>query len=116
MFGQGIVTEARSLLVEINTNVFRRRTVVGRAYYGAFHRVLKAAYEKGYIASNDFVHSQLIRWLSKQPNVNLQRAGVQLGSMVQKRRVADYQPNSIVSAQDAKDAVVRAENILKLIP
>ncbi|HEY0836391.1 MAG TPA: hypothetical protein VGE72_20960 [Azospirillum sp.] len=99
----------------------RRRTIIGRAYYAAYHRVLSAAKEQGFRYDPDVrgrngrrlgSHQQLIEFLRVTGVRRAVLAGDALEVLRCRRTAADYELSSPVEIGKETDSVALAEEIL----
>lgn len=123
-----LLEEARALSAsgETETSVARRRTVVNRAYYAAYHACLAVADQLGYDPGDRLaagtqaaggrapgVHGYLIRWLSRFNHRTVQGIGRELGRLKEYRSAADYDdPFSPPSAKDVEFCIRKADQIV----
>ena len=115
-FGTDLLAEARTLSTAINSTAARRRTIIGRAYYAAFHEMLNCATPRGYCPTGKLsVHAQLITWLNTSGSRDLRRAGGIMKQLRALRADADYEPSVAITAQNARDAVDKAITIIEEI-
>ena len=114
-FGADLLAEARTLSNAINSSTTRRRTVIGRAYYAAYHELLGYAITQGYSPAGRSVHAQLRDWLQLQGNPEVRRAGDIMEQMRKLRVDADYYPHINITVRDARDALENAGEIIEEI-
>ena len=114
-FGADLLAEARTLSNAISSSATRRRTVIGRAYYAAYHELLGYAITQGYSPAGRSVHAQLRDWLQLHGNPDVRRAGDIMEQMRKLRVDADYKPQISISIQDARDALENAGEIIEEI-
>lgn len=123
-----LLDEAKALSSEpeFSTDSVRRRTVVGRAYYAAYHACFSFAQQLGYNPKSRFnvagsgtptqnmgMHAYLIHWLSNFNHATVAGIGRELGKLKELRCSADYdEPFSPPSAKDAKNTITKAERII----
>lgn len=91
-----LLAEAKALRVAARGSEARRRTIVGRAYYAAYHSLLIAAQALGYRYGNENNrppgrHENLIDWASRQNSAHdLRIAAERLRALKPWRQRADY--------------------------
>ncbi|HYG89627.1 MAG TPA: hypothetical protein VD978_25605 [Azospirillum sp.] len=99
----------------------RRRTIVGRAYYAAYHGALAHetvqgfAFEPGKRNSEGRHlgrHQQLIDFLKRSRNPVLQQVGEKLELLRLRRTQADYRLSIPLKRNEESDSVALAEEIL----
>lgn len=116
-----LLNEAKLLDRDPAKTETRRRTIVGRAYYAAYHGAL------AHQASGDFAfepgkrdvsgrhrgrHQQLIDFLKQSQNPALKRAGRKLEILRLRRTGADYNLCLPLKRDEESDSVALAEEIL----
>ena len=96
----------------------RYRTVVGRAYYGAYWATCQAVCQTYRISPPlDLPHEALSQTISKVRNdPDVSKLGTLLDTLRQRRVDADYKPRLTITESHADDAVTDAAEILKLLP
>ena len=108
--------EARALLGGATTEI-RRRTIVGRAYYAAYHFLLSHSCTDGFKAyraeADTGRHKALIDFLSKSQDRVVQHCGRTLSTLFSRRRKADYILEKSISITEAKDTVELAEELIE---
>lgn len=106
-----LLAEAESLKPAIHSSEARRRTIVGRAYYAAYHAVLEKARCAGYSRSpqTPSVHADLIHWTKRQAgNLTLRTAGQLLETLRRRRVRADYYLSVQITPDEARDSLQQA--------
>lgn len=104
--------------------VVRRRTVVGRAYYAAYHACLSVAGQLGFDPKERFravtggrspgVHGFLIGWLCRFNHRTVQGLGRELGRLKEYRTAADYDdPFSPPTVKDVQAVVKIAARLVE---
>ncbi|MAF96765.1 MAG: hypothetical protein CMM60_13590 [Rhodospirillaceae bacterium] len=108
-----ILNEARVLLDGVVINEPRCRTIVGRAYYAAFHHALMHPAAKGFKPlENQSQHTALAYHLIKASDADVRYAGKLLQALRLRRTTADYHLSSEVRQQEAHDAYQDADRII----
>lgn len=117
-----LLSEAQALADSAQTDRTRRRTVVGRAYYAAYHHLLEHGRSRGYAPSGRDhkgkpvgVHAALIDWLKHQPDRALYDAGLDLEALKNLRIKADYVLSAELAVTQVADALRWAEGLLKKV-
>jgi hypothetical protein len=104
-----LLSEARSLASAARNNETRRRTVVGRAYYAAFHALLDAVSATGYNyprnADPPGRHEHLIAWSMAHSDADIVTAAGLLQELKFFRRRADYALESHLNYTDMVDVL-----------
>lgn len=115
---EDLAAEARGLAAAARSNETRCRTVIGRAYYAAYHALLQAASAAGYRYAKENSrppgsHENLIHWCRSQPAVpGLKAAGRRLADIKTWRVRADYK---LIDPVTYDDALVCLDNAQALI-
>lgn len=110
-----LLDEARQLATTINRGEVRRRTIISRAYYAAFHQAHVSANNLGYSYDSNVgagYHEHLIMFLRRNSDANVQYAGRLLAALRTRRTEADYWLNKAPSTADASEAIEEAENLI----
>ena len=113
-----LANEARALAVAARGSEARCRTVIGRAYYAAYHALSQAAAAAGYRYTTENnrppgSHENLILWCRSQKNVPaLKMAGRILAGIKTWRVRADYK---LIDPVTYDDALVCLDNAQALI-
>lgn len=96
----------------------RFRTIVGRAYYGAYWATCTAVCKThGISPPADLPHDALCRVLAdKDKPIDVREVGILLNGLRLSRVTSDYKPLRTVTRDDADDAVTDAERIVSLLP
>lgn len=87
------------------------RSLINRAYYGAFGYIKKQLHIYVEGAS---VHREVIRVLQRSPNINEKKIGSKLESLFKKRKDADYKYNIEILRHSCNFTISDAEAIIKL--
>jgi uncharacterized protein (UPF0332 family) len=117
-----LLTEAQALSADINHSESRRRTVIGRAYYAAFHALRTAAERQGYRYSRDngfarSSHENLIEWAIHHGDAkSLVQGAVALRRLKNQRTTADYRLDDAVSLGDARMSLTKAVHLIAALP
>ena len=117
-----LLTEAQSLSTEMNKCEARRRTVIGRAYYAAYHALLSAAAREGYRYGRENgrapgSHENLIEWaIHHGDSKSLTQGAVALRRLKNQRAKADYHLNVTVSPGDAQTSLTKAVHLIAALP
>src|SRR5690242_16799497 len=77
------------------------RTVIGRAYYAAYHAVREAVRTSYGLPTADIEHYHLRKTFAQSLDPEVADIGIRLASLWAKRRVADYEIGNSVSAIEA---------------
>lgn len=91
-----LLAEAKALAAAARASEARRRTVIGRAYYAAYHALLQAVQAKGYVYETKQKrpaghHENLIHWCEHlQGDPDLKQSARRLLTMKKDRVSADY--------------------------
>lgn len=91
-----LLAEAKLLATAARASEARRRTVISRAYYAAYHTLLQAAQAKGYVYETQQNrpagrHENLIHWCEGRPSdPDLKQSARRLLTMKRHRVSADY--------------------------
>ncbi len=95
----------------------RRRTIVNRAYYAAYHYVMLHPCVKGFAAfrknANMGSHTALIEFLSQSQDSTIQYVSGLLRTLFNRRRKADYVLAASISQSEAEDSVESAEELIE---
>lgn len=115
---EDLAAEARGLAAAARSNETRCRTVIGRAYYAAYHALLQAASAAGYRYTTENNrptgrHENLIHWCKSQKTAPaLKMAGRILADIKTWRVRADYK---LIDPVTYDDALVCLDNAQTLI-
>lgn len=113
-----LLAEAKALRVAARGSEARRRTIVGRAYYAAYHSLLIAAQALGYRYSKENnrppgSHENLIDWAMRQSSTHdLRIAAERLRALKHWRRKADYTLDIDVSFSNAEYCLATAQAVI----
>lgn len=113
-----LLAEAKALRVAARSSEARRRTIVGRAYYAAYHSLLIAALALGYEYGRENNrpsgrHENLIDWAMRQSSVHdLRIAAERLRALKPWRHKADYALDAEVSFSHAESCVAMAQALI----
>jgi uncharacterized protein (UPF0332 family) len=113
-----LMAEAATLKVAARGNETRRRTVIGRVYYAAYHAALTVALEVGYRYRREpdrppGRHGNLIAWaVTQREHEGLREAASLLTDIKALRRIADYDLSLTVTYGDVEDSLEKAGYIL----
>ena len=118
-----LLDEARALAIAGHSNPVRRRTVVGRAYYAAFHHLLEIAkrqfgyrYDSPGAKNKRFgVHRHLIEYLGKCADADLRFAAELLDKLRSHRITADYALYREIEYSDMTAAIEYGTHIIEEI-
>lgn len=108
---QDLVQYAYELYCEMGNTCceLRSRTVVNRAYYGAF---LTARDHAGITTSGGSIHAEVISYYQAK---KMGKIGNNLDSLKRLRQKADYQPHDDIGIAEARSSCRTAQTILKEI-
>jgi uncharacterized protein (UPF0332 family) len=114
---QELLKEAQSLAGSLRGNPVRRRTVIGRAYYAAYHALAEKALELGYRyprggAKPPGRHEHLIAWSAGVSDADVREAADLLDDMKSLRRAADYDLRSDPDISDANEMIEKSKHIV----
>jgi uncharacterized protein (UPF0332 family) len=87
------------------------RTLINRAYYGAFGYIRK---QLPIYADGISVHQEVFRFLKNSPNKNEKDAGKKLEFLFKQRILADYKYNIEIKNFLCEDAISQAESAILL--
>lgn len=105
--------EAQDLLANAKTET-RYRTVIGRAYYAAFHFLSAEAESAGFTPTGrGDDHTLLIRYLVGHQKQEFRHSGALLRRLKASRTQADYRLLRWIQHREAKDAFLSAEEIME---
>lgn len=113
-----LLAEAKALRVAARGSETRRRTMVGRAYYAAYHSLLAAAKKVGYQYGKDNNrppgrHENLIDWAIRRSADNDHKiAAERLRSLKAWRHRADYTLDAEVSFSHAENCLAMAQALI----
>lgn len=113
-----LANEARALTIAARGNETRCRTVIGRAYYAAYHALSQAAVTAGYRYTTENnrppgSHENLIHWCRSQPAVPaLKMAGRILADIKTWRVRADYKLTDPVTYDNALVCLDNAQALI----
>ena len=110
-----LLDEARQLAQTINSGEVRRRTIISRAYYAAYHKAQDSAKNLGYLYDPNAgagIHEHLIWFFKRYPDSNFQYAGRLLSTLRTRRTEADYWLRNAPSPTDAREAIEEAEHLM----
>lgn len=113
-----LLAEAKALRVAARGSEARRRTIVGRAYYAAYHSLLIAALALGYEYSRENNrppgrHENLIDWAIRQSSIHdLRIAAERLRALKSWRRKADYTLDIDVSFSNAEYCLAMTQALI----
>lgn len=105
--------EALALAVAFRGNEARRRTIVGRAYYAAFHRVLAAAVAHGHKSAGFQAHARLIEFCLNNKRSEFRTAGAELRALRTLRVHADYGLTKSILIDEVEECLERMEAIFE---
>lgn len=113
-----ILAEARDLFDNARPDEARYRTIVGRAYYAAFHALLTIAEQHGYRYSRadgapPGRHENVIWWATRRGVPSLRVAAGRVEALKKWRVKADYHLHRSISAIDAKTRLDSASDIIE---
>jgi hypothetical protein len=117
-----LLTEAQALSADIIHSEARRRTVIGRAYYAAYHALLAAATRAGYRYARDDGrppgrHENLMEWASRRSgSESLEEAADHLNKLKRWRVNADYYLDRHISPGDARMSLTKAVHLIAALP
>jgi uncharacterized protein (UPF0332 family) len=117
-----LLTEAQALSADINHSEARRRTVVGRAYYAAYHALLAAATRAGYRYARDDgrppgSHENLMEWaMNRSGSLDLGKSAFALRDLKRQRAKADYRLTETVTFNDAQASLTKAVHLIAALP
>ncbi|WP_428247640.1 HEPN domain-containing protein [Ferrovibrio sp.] len=109
-----ILADAQTLRVNLVSSEARRRSILSRTYYAAFHQAISIAGENGFRRekNGEGIHQQLIGFLRRQTKSSLRQLGCDLDSLYTKRIQADYYLNITIEKHDAEDSLLVAQEVL----
>lgn len=113
-----LLAEAKALRVAARGSEARRRTIVGRAYYAAYHSLLIAAQALGYRYSKENNrppgrHENLIDWAMRHSSTNdLRIAAERLRALKPLRHRADYALDIEVSFSHTENCLAMAQALI----
>lgn len=87
------------------------RSIINRAYYGAFGHIRN---NLGITVFDASVHQEVIRTLINSTEISKKKAGKRLETLFKKRREADYQHRIEIKAHNCQFCINEAEEIIKL--
>lgn len=98
---------------ELNVGVTEAhyRSVINRAYYGAFGYIRS---KLPFYLSGPSVHQDLIKSLINSPSINEKKAGKKLEALFKKRKEADYEYNREFRQNTCDYTIKEAEATIKL--
>lgn len=117
-----LLTEAQALSADITHSEARRRTVVSRAYYAAYHALLTAAAREGYRYGRENgrspgSHENLIEWAIHHSDAkSLTQSAVALRRLKNQRTKADYRLTETVTFNDAQASLTKAVHLIAALP
>ncbi|MDP4183633.1 MAG: hypothetical protein Q8862_00545 [Bacteroidota bacterium] len=88
------------------------RSMINRAYYGAFGY---AKLKTNFTRDGASVHQDLIAYLKRLPDANAQMAGCKLETLFKNRKKADYQYNFCLSKSSYVFSIKYAEEVISLL-
>lgn len=118
-----ILDEARALLAlpRSQRTEARRRTIISRAYYAAYHHLLKHPEVRGFRSARTAgkgMHTQFLDYLSGAGDRNVLHAAAILRKLRELRVAADYHLDKRLAArsetQALEDAAAMIEDILPI--
>lgn len=108
--------EAKALSIGPTTEM-RRRTIINRAYYAAYHYVMSHPCVKGFAVYREKVnmghHKALTEFLSQSQDSTIQHVSGLLRTLFSRRRKADYVLARPISQSEAEDSVELAEELIE---
>ena len=116
-----LLNEAKLLNRDAAKTEARRRTIIGRAYYAAYHKALEHpaskdfAFEPGKRDSHGRYrgrHQQLIEILKQSKDPLIKNVGRKLETLRLRRNDADYDLSSPLKRDLESDSIALAEEIL----
>ncbi len=109
---EDLLDEAKALLGLATSSEARRRTIIGRAYYAAFHFLRSHECCKHYQEERGLgTHRNLINYLSESRSLNVLFAARILNSLYSYRCRADYMLNMDIERGLERRAVEDTEDI-----
>jgi uncharacterized protein (UPF0332 family) len=110
-----LLLDTNDLIRTVNKDDARRRTIVSRAYYAAFHHCLIVSRNNGYAFDRNGrygTHESLIKFLRNHSNSDMEYAGRLLEGLKARRIIADYAMDLPISTCEAKETIEEASVIL----
>jgi uncharacterized protein (UPF0332 family) len=98
--------------LSVGTTEGHYRSLVNRAYYGAFGY---AKIKLNILTTEFSVHKEVITTLKRSPKAEEVKAGSRLESLFNLRKKADYNYNNELKKCNCEFAIKDAEEIIKLI-
>lgn len=112
-----ILQEARNLIDGADRSDVRLRTVLGRAYYAAFHFIINHPCAGGYAKyrkeADTGRHRALINFLSKSSDRTIQYVAQTLDQLYSRRIKADYVLHIPILHAHAEDSVELVEELIE---
>ncbi len=87
------------------------RSIINRAYYGAFGHIRNSLEITVIDAS---VHQEVIKTLINSSEIERKKAGKRLETLFKKRKEADYKHKTEIKAHNCQFCINEAEEIIKL--
>jgi uncharacterized protein (UPF0332 family) len=87
------------------------RSIINRAYYGAFGYIRN---KLSIFVDSGSVHQEVIKTLANSESINKKKISKRLETLFKKRKDADYKHNEPVKQHNCKYCVDEAEELVKL--
>lgn len=87
------------------------RSIINRAYYGAFGYIRNRL---SIYVDNGSVHQEVIKTLANSESINKKKISKRLETLFMKRKTADYNHNEQVKSHNCVYCVREAEELVKL--
>lgn len=110
-----LLSDARHLTGAGALSEARRRTILSRCYYAAYHHLRGHSCARSfdeYAPGNTGMHKRFITYLAKHTDSQVRLAGARLSSLYSLRLRADYRIGLTIIPGAVEDALADAEEIL----
>lgn len=97
--------------LEPGKNEAHNRTIINRAYYGAFGHIRNRL---GVNISQGSVHREVINTLIRSRSITRKKAGKRLERLFKKRKEADYDHRFEIRQHNSEFSINEAQDIIKL--
>lgn len=103
-------------LLNVVPHEARKRTIMSRAYYAAYHFLLKHACCRTYVRTPGVgSHRDLLNFLGRSPELNVRHAASVLGDLYARRITADYRIDNHILEGLEKRCVEDAAEVIEEI-
>ncbi|GCC52432.1 hypothetical protein SanaruYs_26690 [Chryseotalea sanaruensis] len=97
--------------LQTGTTEAHYRSIINRAYYGAFGYIRN---KLSIFVDTGSVHMEVIKTLANSESVNKRKISKRLETLFKKRKDADYKHNEQVKLHNCKFCIDEAEDLVKL--